>query len=149
LKARANRAKSGSVNFSRRLSRRTARKKYRSEGKGRRSFDTAIECNTVAMTAGEETRIPQGGTVRATCSRRLRLMNLLLRRTLSIVMHRMKTRDGSLMYPDDGLVKVQFELGSFPVQEVNGHSAHKLSPLSFLTSASLQPNENETGYRRF
>src|SRR5208337_1323523 len=56
LKARANRAKSGSVNFSRRLSRRTTIKKYRSERKGRRSFDTAIEYGTVAMIATEKTR---------------------------------------------------------------------------------------------
>ena len=37
LKARANRAKSGPVNCPRHLSRRTAIRKYRSEGKGRRS----------------------------------------------------------------------------------------------------------------
>jgi hypothetical protein len=56
-----------SVNFSRRLSRRTTMKKYRSKRKGRRSFDTAIEYGTVAITATEKTRTPQGGTVRATC----------------------------------------------------------------------------------
>jgi len=52
LKAGANGAKSGSVDFSRRLSRRTTIKKYRWERKGRRSpvpdgtgrsFDTATE----------------------------------------------------------------------------------------------------------
>ena len=63
LKARANRAKSGPVNFSRRLSRRTTIKKYRSERKGRRSFDTAIEYGTVAMMATDKTRTrrPTGG----------------------------------------------------------------------------------------
>jgi hypothetical protein len=66
LKARANRAKSGSLNFSRRLSRRTAIKKYRSERKGRRSFDTAIEYGTVAMMATEKTRTAKPA-VRATC----------------------------------------------------------------------------------
>jgi hypothetical protein len=61
LKARANRAKSGSVNFSRRLSRRTAIKK--SERKARRSFDTAIEYGTGAIMATEKTRTcqPTGG----------------------------------------------------------------------------------------
>jgi hypothetical protein len=39
-----------------------------SERKGRRSFDTATEYGTVAMMAKEKTWIPQGGTVRATCS---------------------------------------------------------------------------------
>ena len=43
LKARANRAESGSVNFSCCLSRRTTIKKYRSEGKGRRSFDPSVD----------------------------------------------------------------------------------------------------------
>jgi hypothetical protein len=54
LKARANRAESGWVNFSRRLSGRTAIKK--SGRKGRRGFHTAIEHSTVAMIATEETR---------------------------------------------------------------------------------------------
>ena len=56
LKARANRAKSGSVNFSRPLSRRTATRKYRSEGKGPRSFDSAIEYGTATEMAREKTR---------------------------------------------------------------------------------------------
>ena len=51
MKARANRGKSASVNFSRRLCRRTTTKKYRSARKGRRSFDTAIEYGTVAIIA--------------------------------------------------------------------------------------------------
>ena len=66
LKARANRAKSGWVNFSRRLSRRTTIKKYRSERKGRRSFGTAIEDGTVAIIATEKTRTATTA-VRATC----------------------------------------------------------------------------------
>jgi hypothetical protein len=65
LKARANRAKSGPVNSSRRLSRRRAKKK--SERKGRRSFDPAIEYGMVAMLATEKTRIAQCGTLRASC----------------------------------------------------------------------------------
>jgi hypothetical protein len=54
------------VNFSRRLGKRAAIR--RSERKGRRSFDTAIEYGTVAMIATEKTRTarPAG---RATCSR--------------------------------------------------------------------------------
>ena len=55
LKARANRAKSGAVNFSRRLSRRTTIKDYRSERKRRRSFDAAIEYGTAAIIATEKT----------------------------------------------------------------------------------------------
>ena len=54
------------MNFSRRLSRRTTIKKYRSERKGRRSFDTAIEYGTVAMIATEKTRTAKSA-VRATC----------------------------------------------------------------------------------
>jgi hypothetical protein len=78
-KARANRAKSGSVNFSPRLSRRTAIMKSErrgcrsplSDATGRspvpdgtgRSFDTAIEHGTVAMMARGKTRThqPAGG----------------------------------------------------------------------------------------
>jgi hypothetical protein len=71
LKARANGAKSGSVNFSRRLSRCTAIKKYRSERRGHRSFDTAIEYGTVAIIATEKTRTAKSA-VRATCSFSLR-----------------------------------------------------------------------------
>jgi hypothetical protein len=67
LKARAKRAKSGWVNFSRRLSRRTRLKKYRSERKGRRSFDTALEYGTVAIIGTEKTRTAESA-VRATCS---------------------------------------------------------------------------------
>jgi hypothetical protein len=66
LKARANRAKSGSANFSRRLSRRTAIKKYRSERKARRSFDTAIEYGGVAIMATGEARTAKPA-VRTTC----------------------------------------------------------------------------------
>jgi hypothetical protein len=55
LKALANRAKSGSVDFSRRLSRRTAIKKYRSKRKRRRSFGTAVEYGRVAIIATEKT----------------------------------------------------------------------------------------------
>jgi hypothetical protein len=44
----------------------TAIKKYRSERKGRRSFDTAIEYGTVAMMATEKTRTAKPA-VRATC----------------------------------------------------------------------------------
>ena len=67
MEARAIRAKSGWVNFSRRLSRRTATNKYRPEKKGRRSFDPAIEYGTVAIIATEKTWTPQCGTVHATC----------------------------------------------------------------------------------
>ena len=66
LKARANRAKSGPVNFSRRLSRRTTIKKYRWERKGRRSFDSAIKYGTVAIIGTEKTRAAESA-VRATC----------------------------------------------------------------------------------
>jgi len=59
------------VNFSRRQSRRTAIKKYRSERKGRRSFDTAIEYGTVAMMATEKTRTAKSA-VRATLAHRVR-----------------------------------------------------------------------------
>jgi hypothetical protein len=41
-------------------------KKYRSERKGRRSFDTATEYGTVAMLAREKTRTANAA-VRATC----------------------------------------------------------------------------------
>jgi len=68
LKAGANRAKSGSVNFSRRLSRRTTIKKHRWERKGRRSFDSAIKYGTVAIIATEKTRTAKSA-VRATCFR--------------------------------------------------------------------------------
>jgi hypothetical protein len=47
LKARANSLKSGSINFVRRGSRRTVMKKYPSERKGRRNFDTALHYNTL------------------------------------------------------------------------------------------------------
>jgi len=50
-----------------RLGLHTAIKKYRSEGKGRRSFDTALHCNTVDMIETEEPRIAKAA-VRATCS---------------------------------------------------------------------------------
>ena len=53
------------MSFSRHLRRRTAMKK--SERKGRRSFDTAIEYGTVAMVAREKTRTAKAA-VRATCS---------------------------------------------------------------------------------
>jgi len=66
LKARANRAKSASVSFSRRLSRRTTIKK--AERKGRRSFDTARGYGTVGIIATEKTRTAKSA-VRATCSR--------------------------------------------------------------------------------
>jgi hypothetical protein len=71
-KARANRAKSGWVNFSRRLSSRTAIKKPERRGRRSpvpddtgRSFDAPVEYSTVAMTATEKTRVPQCGMVRA------------------------------------------------------------------------------------
>jgi hypothetical protein len=76
LKARPNRAKSGSVNFSRRLSRRTAVKK--SERKGRRNLDTAIECGAAAMRATEMTRTA-GSPVRAA-----RLRNGIVRMAASL-----------------------------------------------------------------
>jgi hypothetical protein len=66
LKARANEWKSGSVNSSRCPSRRTTIKKYRSERKGRRSFDTGIECGKVAIRATVRTRTAKPA-VRATC----------------------------------------------------------------------------------
>jgi hypothetical protein len=68
--ARPNRAKSGSVNLPRRLSRRTTIEKYRSERKGGRSLDTALEYGTAAMIASEETRTAESA-VRATCSKKL------------------------------------------------------------------------------
>ncbi len=52
-------AKSGSVNFSRCLSRRTTIKK--GERKGRRSFDTAIEYGTVTIIATEKDADRQTG----------------------------------------------------------------------------------------
>jgi len=55
LKARANRAKSGSVNPSRRVSARTVVKKHRSERRSRRSFDATIEYGAVAMMAAGKT----------------------------------------------------------------------------------------------
>ena len=66
--AGANRAKSGSVNFSRRPSMRTAEEK--TERKGPRSFDAAIKYGTVAMmvTGKTRTRHSQWRSVRATCS---------------------------------------------------------------------------------
>jgi len=53
----------GSVNLVRRGSRRTVRKKYRSERKGRRSFDTRIQYDMANLMAIEKTRTrrPTGG----------------------------------------------------------------------------------------
>ena len=56
LKALDNRVKSGSVNSSRRLGGRTVMKEHRSERKGRRSSDTAIEYGGVRRMAIEKAR---------------------------------------------------------------------------------------------
>jgi len=63
--ARAGRPKSGSANFPRRRSRRTVRKKFRFERKGRRSFDTGLEYDTASVIANQETRTAKPA-VRAT-----------------------------------------------------------------------------------
>jgi len=55
----------GSVNLVRRGSRRTVRKKYRSERKGRRSFDTRIQYDMANLMAIEKTRTAKAA-VRAT-----------------------------------------------------------------------------------
>ena len=65
MKLRANRAKSDSVSFSLRPSRRTLIKKYPSLRKGRRSLDTAVEYGTVVIIATEQTRTAESA-VRAT-----------------------------------------------------------------------------------
>jgi hypothetical protein len=65
LKARANKEKPGSVNSSRRLSKRTTINKYRPARKGRRSYDSAIDYDTVAIVAMVKTRTAKSA-VRAT-----------------------------------------------------------------------------------
>ncbi len=51
--------------LARRWSSRTVMKKYRLEGKGRRSLDTALECATARMMVSEKTRTTKP-VVRAT-----------------------------------------------------------------------------------
>jgi hypothetical protein len=63
LMARTGRTKSGPANFACRRSRRTVRKKYRFERKGRRRLDTALEHPPVTVIANQATRTrqPTGG----------------------------------------------------------------------------------------
>ncbi len=66
--------KSASTNLARRFSNRTEMKKYRSERKGRRSFDTTVEYVGVGWIANQKTRTTKA-VVRATLLPRWRPMS--------------------------------------------------------------------------